>query len=120
MCGSKTYPMPIFQYKCNDCSSVFEQLISSLGQMHIDCISCASTDVLRADQPYFYPNKTFCPHDKKIDSDKLKEALGTIMADRTQSCGGCGTDGAPGSCGKSGGGCGSGGGCNNCQSNCKK
>lgn len=106
--------MPIFQFKCDSCSAIFEHLISSPDYSNIGCISCGNADISRVEMTYFYPNKVFCPHDKKLDSQKLKTDLTSIQADNSQKCGGCGTDGSPGKCdSKSGGGCG--GGCS-----CKK
>lgn len=86
----------------------------------ISCISCGANSVERVETTYFYPNKNFCPHDKVLDGNRLKNELGGIMKNTTQRCGGCGTDGSPGKCSSSGGGClpgrqGCGGGCS-----CKK
>lgn len=106
--------MPIFQYKCEDCSSVFEQLVTSLLNLELGCVSCGSSEVLRADSTYFYPNKVFCPHTKKVNIAEVKGQLSQIMSDREQSCAGCGVDGAAGSCKSKGGGC------SNCKNNCKK
>ena len=105
--------MPILQFQCQECSSVFEQLISrDLADLNIDCVSCGSEKISRAAQTYFYPNKTFCPHDKELDQEQLKSELATILLDRSKQCGGCGTDGAAGRCGSKGGGCSCGaGGC---------
>lgn len=101
--------MPILQFRCHDCSSVFEYLINGLIAEHqLDCISCGASNFSRMDETCFYPNKNFCPHDKELDSDNLKQVFSSIMADESQRCGGCGTDGAPGSCSSGGGGCGSG------------
>lgn len=105
--------MAIFQFKCDGCSSIFEHLVSSLNFSSISCVSCGAFDVSRIEKTYFYPNKNFCPHDKVLDSEKLKSKLGAIIVDSSQQCGGCGTDGAPGKCTTSGAGCGG-----NCS--CKK
>lgn len=100
--------MPVLQFKCDSCNSVFEYLLSANVNFSLDCISCGGDKVSRLGSSYFYPNKTFCPHDKEIKVEELKTSLGVIMSDASQKCGGCGTDGAPGKCGKSQGGCGSG------------
>lgn len=34
--------MPIFQYKCNKCSSVFEHLTASRDDKDVSCVSCGS------------------------------------------------------------------------------
>lgn len=111
--------MPVFQYQCGSCSAIFEQLVTLTGPS-VNCLNCDSISVERSEATYFYPNKNFCPHDKELDKEKLKVQLAGIMSDQTLRCGGCGTDGAAGSCGsgKKGGcgsggcgGCGSGGGC---------
>ncbi|MDA1060701.1 MAG: zinc ribbon domain-containing protein [bacterium] len=99
--------MPIFQYKCQSCYSVFEHLVSSLKPVDLACLSCGASDVLRSESAYFYPNKNFCPHDKELDMDDLQTKLGGIMQNREQECGGCGTDGAPGKCKSDSGSCGS-------------
>jgi len=40
--------MPIFQYRCNACSSVFEHLVSSeITIEDVSCIACNSKDVER-------------------------------------------------------------------------
>lgn len=101
--------MLVLQYKCGECSSFFEYLYGALGGEGIDCIACGSQNVQRSSDVPFYPNKNFCPHDKELNMDVLKDSLKSIMHDKSQKCGGCGVDGAAGSC-KSGG-CGSGGGC---------
>ncbi len=105
--------MPIFQFKCDSCSAIFEQLISSMDFRDIACVNCEADNILRVEATYFYPNKVFCPHDKVLDSNKLRVQLSGIQDDNSQRCGGCGTDGSPGKCTSKGGGCG--GGCS-----CKK
>ncbi len=102
--------MPILQFQCQDCSAIFEHF--SKGDL--SCLTCESENVERLLATYFYPNKNFCPHDKDLEMDTLKTQFTGIMADKSLQCGGCGTDGAPGSCSSKGGGCGSGGGCGTC------
>lgn len=110
------FHMPIFQFKCESCSAVFEHLIGvAVGFSAVNCLSCGSEGISRVEKTYFYPNKTFCPHDKQLDSEKLRVQLGGILVNTEQRCGGCGTDGAPGKCPSGGGGGGCGGGCS-----CKK
>lgn len=99
--------MPVVEYKCNKCFAHFEWLLSSMAPS-ATCVNCASNDVSRLTSTVFYANKTFCPHDKLLDTEKLKGELGKIMVDRSQSCGGCGTDGSPGKCKSGSGGCGGG------------
>lgn len=102
--------MPVFQFKCDSCASIFEYLFRPNLDFDLDCVSCGAKSVKRVQQTYFYPNKNFCPHDKSLEPESLQGTLATIMKDESQRCGGCGTDGAPGSCKTSGGGggCGSG------------
>lgn len=104
--------MPILQYRCRGCAAVFEYLSALPTEVNVDCVSCGGSDISRMDGTFFYPNKTFCPHDKELDSEVLRGELSGVMSNTTQKCGGCGTDGSPGKC-KSGegSGCGSGGGC---------
>jgi|GEM_PF-2467711 len=108
--------MAIFQFKCESCAAIFEHLVSSMNFKDVDCVSCGAKKVARVEKTYFYPNKIFCPHDKTLDNEKLRDDLSGIMYDTTLSCGGCGTDGAPGKCKSSGGGCG--GNCS-CKKPCK-
>lgn len=110
--------MPVFQFKCESCSAICEYLISPNITVGLDCVFCGSSTLSRLSDTCFYPNKTFCPHDKVLDTEKLKTQLPDIMGDTALRCGGCGTDGSPGKCnsekkGGCGGGCscGSGGGC---------
>jgi len=105
----KTFLMPILQFRCHDCSSVFEYFLNALTSFEqLDCLSCGGANFSRMQETCFYPNKNFCPHDKELDSTHLKEVFSSIMTDNSQKCGGCGTDGAPGKCKSGGGGCGSG------------
>ncbi|MEK7673390.1 MAG: zinc ribbon domain-containing protein [Patescibacteria group bacterium] len=114
--------MPIFQFKCEDCSALFEQFMNAVGyQSEVDCMACGSGNIARPDDTSFYPNKHFCPHDKTLDMDHLKNNFSSILKDTDQRCGGCGTDGAPGRCKSGSGGCGSGGGCGGgCSCSAKK
>lgn len=110
--------MPVFQYQCGSCSSIFEHLVLSEGR-DVSCLSCASSLVYRANGTYFYPNKTFCPHDKALDVPNLPGQLSGIMSDSSLSCAGCGVDGAAGRC--TSGGCGGGGcGAGSCGGACSK
>lgn len=114
--------MPVFQYQCGECNSVFEQLVSANTIANeISCLNCGSFYAMRLESTYFYPNKNFCPHDKELDKEKLRNQLSGIMSDQTLRCGGCGTDGASGKCGSGGksGGCGSGS-CGGCGCSSKK
>lgn len=98
--------MPILQFQCNECSSVAECFISLSRELSHDCMSCGSANLSRVETTYFYPNKTFCPHDKDLDQDLLRTELSGIMANKEGKCGGCGIDGSPGKCSSEGGKCG--------------
>ncbi len=37
--------MPIFEYKCGDCGSVFDLLISNSNKKNVRCPECSSTSV---------------------------------------------------------------------------
>ena len=100
--------MPVFQFQCGDCSGISEHLIGLRQMSSLECVNCGSGEVARVQSTYFYPNKNFCPHDKTLDADRLKTQISGIMSDKSQQCGGCGTDGAPGRCSSKGGGCGGG------------
>jgi hypothetical protein len=107
--------MLVIQYQCNGCASIFEQLSSASSEL--SCLNCGAEEarIGRLLNTYFYPNKTFCPHDKLLDPQQLKTELSDILADDSLRCGGCGVDGAPGRCSTGGCGgscsCGAGGGC---------
>ncbi len=81
--------MLIFQYKCEDCSSIFEHLAATLFKLDLACVACGSQDILRADDVCFYPNKVFCPHTGKVEVENVKKQLGHIMINKQQSCTGC-------------------------------
>ncbi len=100
--------MPVFQYKCDRCYSIFEYFFAPSLNFTVDCVSCGNREVSRQLETCFYPNKVFCPHDKDLEMDSLQHSLGGILKDSSQRCGGCGTDGAPGKCNSGGGGCGKG------------
>lgn len=91
--------MPILQYQCQNCNSIFEHLVNEDLVDFLSCISCGSAEIQRAITTYLYPNKKFCPHDKDLDSEYLRTQLGGIMKDQSLRCGGCGVDGAKGNCG---------------------
>jgi len=65
--------MPVFQYKCRKCGSVFEHLINDkLKEEGLACISCKSWDVEKCDNFQFKTScdeenhgKKNCPHCKK-------------------------------------------------------
>lgn len=111
--------MPIFEFRCANCRSVFDYFVE--GNVDVDCINCSSEKVMRLNYSFFYPNKTFCPHEKEVDVGAVKSDLGKIMLDKSLSCAGCGVDGELGSCGTGGGcGSGSGSGCGSCGSSCSR
>lgn len=92
--------MPVFQFQCNSCSA----LMDHWGSDNVQCLNCGSDELGRTEGCRFYPNKNFCPHDKKIEVDDLLDVLSGIMSDKSKSCAGCGVDGPEGNCSK--GGCG--------------
>ena len=53
--------MLIFEYKCDECLSVFE---CSNGVGSVACVSCGSSDVKRVDSMLFSPKKDFCPRER--------------------------------------------------------
>jgi putative FmdB family regulatory protein len=76
--------MPMYEYKCRACGSVFEELVNQISQATLPCPKCSSKD-----------------------TEKLMSACGTIMG------GGKADFGCPSasSCAAAGGGCCGGGGC---------
>lgn len=91
--------MPVLQYQCQSCTSLFEHLVSKALEEQVGCLSCGGRDVVRVFATSYYPNKTFCPHDKKIEiNDELLDGLGEILQSDDLRCRGCGVDGPQGSC----------------------
>lgn len=45
--------MPVFQYKCDKCSSVFEHLVSSGKAGNVACVSCGSKKIKRLYSSHF-------------------------------------------------------------------
>ena len=91
--------MPILQYQCRACTSLFEHF-ASIGNDDAACLSCGSEKIARVFETSYYPNKTFCPHDKEIElNDAMLSNLGEILKSDELRCGGCGVDGPKGSCG---------------------
>lgn len=109
--------MPVFQFQCQQCSAIFDHFLGIKVYGELNCMNCGTGNIARLTETVFYPNKNFCPHDKELHVENLTKQMSGIMADKSQKCGGCGSDGAPGKCNSGGGGCGggcsckSGGGC---------
>lgn len=65
--------MPIFEYKCESCSSVFEHFYSSSLEERVACVNCGSRQVARTDATIFSPNKNYCPHeDENLSADESR------------------------------------------------
>jgi putative FmdB family regulatory protein len=64
--------MPIFEYKCKSCLSVFEYFVEAGLEDKVSCISCGSFDFVRTDSVSFYPKKIFCPHEVGMLTKKQK------------------------------------------------
>lgn len=56
--------MPVFEYKCEDCLSVFEHFFS-VSNSDVRCVFCKSSRVSRVMESNFFPKKLFCIHDKR-------------------------------------------------------
>ncbi len=39
--------MPIYEYKCSECGTIFEAIVSSRGEGAVGCKSCGSSQVER-------------------------------------------------------------------------
>lgn len=110
--------MIILQYKCNECSSLFEYLYGAMENNEVNCIKCGSHRVERADEVPFYANKNFCPNSDGFDPEEAKLKLNMIMSDKSEQCTSCVNNSDIPTC-KGGGGCGGkckngGGGCGGC------
>lgn len=91
--------MPVLQYQCESCNSLFEHMFSAAIAKYIACLSCGSQKIARVFAISYYPNKTFCPHDKEIVmNEELISGLGKILQSDDLRCRGCGVDGPEGSC----------------------
>ncbi len=54
--------MTILEFRCNNCLSIFEQLLQNKkNQTQIKCIACGSQELSRPAETHFYPKKKFCP-----------------------------------------------------------
>ena len=67
--------MTILEFRCEDCFSVFEQLISEKNNTkEIRCIACGSANFTRAEETSFSPKKKFCPKiNKKYEQSCCKK-----------------------------------------------
>ena len=110
--------MPVFQFQCQDCFAIFDHMFGIKIYDNINCVNCGTENINRLNETVFYPNKNFCPHDKELNLDNLTKQMSGIMVDKSQKCGGCGSDGAPGKC--SSGGCGGGCSCKSAADSEKK
>ena len=58
------FPMSVLQFKCNDCSAVFECLSGieeCLDDGKVGCLCCESNNFSRLTETQFSPKKDFCP-----------------------------------------------------------
>ncbi len=98
--------MPIFQFKCLDCLSLFEHLVSKGMKNAISCVSCGGENLARDVENSFYPSKLFCPKTGDLDSEKLMSDLSSLVKSADSRCSsGCASTGDVFGCK---GGCGSG------------
>jgi len=75
--------MPIFEYRCESCGKVFEELINGDRDKQMPCPDCGS-----------------------VKTEKLMSVIGGISMGRSSSSSPCGSSCAHASaCGSSGGGC---------------
>ena len=75
--------MLIYEYKCDDCSAVFEHSNSIKGA---SCIMCESDDVKRVTETLFSPNKLFCPKEKKIKKRSIRDRLTDLFGEERGKC----------------------------------
>lgn len=80
--------MPVFQFKCENCSSIFEHFTPPKAA-EVTCLACGGDRVSKVESTFFYPNKVFCPHDKKLNPQKLQNELCGIFQNTDEKCGGC-------------------------------
>ncbi|MBD3341668.1 MAG: hypothetical protein GF353_21365 [Candidatus Lokiarchaeota archaeon] len=59
--------MPIFEYKCRKCSSVFEHIFSKEDKLF--CLFCGSVDVVRSNTVIFGPKKEYCPKEESVSCE---------------------------------------------------
>ena len=57
--------MPVFQFKCENCSSIFEHLVFLKHPIDVTCITCGGDKISRIENTFFSPNKLFCPRESK-------------------------------------------------------
>jgi hypothetical protein len=108
--------MPVFQFRCSKCFSVFEHFVSTppkavlvknvrgANTFDVSCVSCGSGNVSRYNETAFHPSKIFCPHEKEMEDGfsygNLKQVLMNHAEECTSpKCGGRGScNGKCGSC----------------------
>ncbi len=79
--------MPILEYKCDDCSSVFECFFSLSDGFSLKCVSCNSSRVQRVKSMIFTPNKNFCPKANRFQKGKnIKESLSDLFGMNEKQC----------------------------------
>ena len=66
--------MPIFQYKCESCSSVFEHLVSSVVKVKdVSCVACGSNKITRSFSSNFGVQSKNCEGDCSSGCNKSDE-----------------------------------------------
>ena len=93
--------MPVLQFRCSKCFSVFEHFVSS--DIDASCVSCGSKDVSRHDETAFHPSKIFCPHEKEMEEGFSYGNLKHALINHAEECTSpkCGQGSCNGRCGKS-------------------
>ncbi len=78
--------MPIFEYKCKSCSSVFESF--STIKDKITCIFCDETNIERVRKSFFSPNKGFCKKNNKalIKKRDIRSSLLDLLGENDLKC----------------------------------
>lgn len=108
--------MPVFQFRCSKCLSVFEHFVASTppqvgpvknvreaNSYNIDasCMSCGSKDVLRHNETAFHPSRIFCPHEKEMEEGFSYGNLKNALINHAEECANprCGHGSCNGKCG---------------------
>jgi len=76
--------MPVFQFRCSKCFSVFEHFVSS--DFNVSCVSCGSGNVSRDDETAFHPSKIFCPHEKEMKDGFSYGSLKQVLINHAEEC----------------------------------
>ncbi len=86
--------MPIFEFKCNNCFTIFEEFVFKDNCENIKCFSCGGVLLERPVKTSFSPHKAFCPKKRnlkkgELEKKDLKQRLRDAVLKENGKCKGC-------------------------------